>query len=68
MKNILYPAIIALTVASCVPSRKYEDLKAKAEKCETELEALKADGEKFEAKNKELSENLKNSQIERSFF
>lgn len=64
MKKIIIPALVALTVASCVPSRKYEDLKAKAEKCQKELEELKANGEKFEAENKELSEKLKNSQRE----
>lgn len=65
MKKTYLIGILALTTLSaCVPARKYEDLKAKAEKCEEELLALKTQNEKSLSENTELSERLKKSQKE----
>ncbi len=56
--------VFTLLLTSCIPARKYEDLKAKSEQCQEELNALKAQSEKAITENKELTENLKNSQRE----
>lgn len=50
--------------ASCVPARKYEDLKNKNEQCQQELKQLKTDTEKYKIENTELTQNLKTSQRE----
>lgn len=65
MKKVLIPSfVIILLGTACVPARKYEDLKAKSEKCQEELATLKTQNEKFKAENNELAETLKGSQRE----
>lgn len=65
MKKVYLVGLISIAALnSCIPARKYEDLKAKAEKCEEELLALKAKSEGFLAENNELTEKLKTTQRE----
>ena len=58
------PVFVLAGLMSCIPARKYEDLKAKAEKCEKELNELKSGQQGLAAENKELTEKLKASQRE----
>lgn len=58
------PIFVLASLISCIPARKYEDLKAKAEKCEQELNELKSGQQGLAAENKELTEKLKTSQRE----
>jgi chemotaxis protein MotB len=63
-KKYLLGLIVIATLSSCVPARKYEDLKAKSQQCEEELLALKAKSESCLTENTELAEKLKKSQRE----
>ena len=63
-KTYLLGLILIATLSACVPARKYEDLKAKSQKCEEELLALKAQSESCLTENTELTEKLKKSQRE----
>lgn len=45
-------------LASCVPGRQFEELKAKQQKCEQELAGAKADGISNAAKVKDLEEQI----------
>lgn len=54
MKKLIYiTALIAITLASCVPARQYDELKASSEKCEEERAEFK---KKFDAVNAEFKE------------
>ena len=56
-QHIVYALIIG-TLFSCVPARKYEELKARQDACKDEVEALKTHNQKLEEENKELSSSL----------
>jgi len=58
MRSIMVLAVIAMVVSSCVPSRQYEELKAKQEKCETERESLTNGNRTLSAENEELTADL----------
>lgn len=51
-KNIILIVFIAL--ASCVPTKQFEDLQLKSDKCEEELELTKEDNKNLEIANTEL--------------
>ena len=62
MKNINRYFVIlgsALLISSCVPSKKFQDLKAKQDKCQEELAKLQSENEKYKSENTELSDILK---------
>lgn len=54
----MFLAMFTLVVSSCVPSRQYEELKAKQEKCETERESLTNGNRTLTAENEELTADL----------
>ena len=54
---IIYTLILG-TLFSCVPARKYEELKAKQEACRDENSALKTLNQDLEEKNKELTSSV----------
>lgn len=51
-------ALLALFAVSCVPARQYQDEKARREKAESEMAAMKADYDKLNATNVELNEKI----------
>lgn len=55
-------AAVAVLATSCVPARKYNDLKAQQEKCEKEREELTGQNRKLNAENDELKADLENLQ------
>ena len=55
--SILF-VLITVTLFSCVPARKYEELKAKQTACSEELSALKANSQNLEEENKELTSSM----------
>jgi chemotaxis protein MotB len=57
----LYILIFA-TLFSCVPAKKYEELKAKQQSCRDENAALKSVNQDLEEKNKELSASVSSLQ------
>ena len=67
MKNLnRYFVILGslLLLSSCVPTKKFEDLKAKQKECQENLTKLQAENEKFKTENTEFSELLKNKKGE----
>jgi len=57
-KEYLVYFLILGTLFSCVPARKYEELKARQEACKDEVDALKTLNQSLEEENKELSASL----------
>lgn len=51
-------ALIGLVLFSCVPAKKYEELKAKQQACADELAALKANNQSLEEQNQELTSSV----------
>jgi len=51
-------ALIGLVLFSCVPAKKYEELKAKQQACADELAALKANNQSLEEQNQELNSSI----------
>jgi len=67
MKNLKTTLIIlgsTLLISSCVPAKKYEDLKAKQEQCQEDLKRLQAENESFKSGNTECNEVLKTKKEE----
>lgn len=56
-QSIIYILIVG-TLFSCVPARKYEELKARQDACKDEVDALKTLNQSLEEENKELSSSL----------
>lgn len=54
---LIYVLITGL-LFSCVPAKKYEELKAKQQACNEELNSLKAAHQNLEEKNKELNASI----------
>ena len=54
-KSTLILSLGIAVLTSCVPARKFEDLKKKQENCATELEALKSKSADLETANTELT-------------
>lgn len=57
-KALIYSSISSLIILSCVPAKKYEDLKAKNEQCQEELAKAQAENERFKAENTEFKQIL----------
>ncbi len=57
-QSIIYILIVG-TLFSCVPARKYEELKTRQDACRDEVEALKTLNQNLEEENKELSSSVK---------
>ena len=57
-QQYLFLILITGTLFSCVPAKKYEELKAKQQSCRDENAALKAQNQDLEEKNNELNANL----------
>lgn len=55
---LAFVALMGSTFTSCVPARKFEEVKAKGEKCDEELTALKAKYQGMEAAHNELTVSL----------
>jgi chemotaxis protein MotB len=51
-------ALIGGLLFSCVPAKKYEELKAKQQACNEELAALKANNQTLEEQNQELNSSI----------
>ena len=64
---ILYGLIIC-SLFSCVPAKKYEELKARQEACRDEVSALKALNQDLEEENNELKASIDMVQKQRSLF
>lgn len=64
-KHYIIYILILGTLFSCIPAKKYEELKAKQDACKEENAALKSQNQSLEEKNKELtaSLNLLNKEI-----
>lgn len=58
MNRILVAGIMILMMASCVPSKQYNDLKASQEKCEADRQELTNNNRKLTADNDELKADL----------
>ncbi len=54
-KHYLLYVLVATTIFSCIPAKKYEELKAKQQACSEELAALKANNQSLEEQNQELT-------------
>lgn len=57
-KHYLTIAVASSLLFSCVPAKKYNELKAKQEACADELAALKANNQTLEEQNQELSSEV----------
>jgi len=57
-KHYFTIAIASSLLFSCVPAKKYNELKAKQEACTEELAALKANNQSLEEKNQELNSEV----------
>ena len=69
MKNsISLLVILSLVFWSCVPAKKYQDLKAKNEQCQKELAQFQSENEKFKNLNTELEQKLESSKKELQVF
>lgn len=58
MKQSAYLIFILLFLISCVPSRQYDELKAKKAKCEDEVSNLRASSLELNTHNKELTDQV----------
>jgi chemotaxis protein MotB len=58
MRNLAYIITTIFFLASCVPARQVEDLKARKAKCEEEVNTLRASSLELNTKNKELNEQV----------
>lgn len=57
-KHYLAIAVASSLLFSCVPAKKYNELKAKQEACADELAALKANNQTLEEQNQELNSEV----------
>ncbi|MDF1673120.1 MAG: OmpA family protein [Vicingaceae bacterium] len=57
-QHYLVYALIGGLLFSCVPAKKYEELKAKQQACADELTALKANNQTLEEQNQELKSEI----------
>ena len=66
LKQLLYAVVLSFVVASCVPARQYEEMKAKRTECEDELKQLKSSNKELTEKNNEVTEKYEqiNRQID----
>lgn len=63
MSRFLIASLIIVTsLSSCVPARKFEELKAKLEQCESEKSSVKADKKDLETENNELQASVELTQ------
>ncbi len=62
--NIL--VILVFVVASCVPARQFEDVKAKKEQCEAERSELKKQNETLQTENNELKSKIDRLMIDQN--
>ena len=58
MKQSALVFLTFLFLISCVPSRQYEDLKARKAKCEDEVGGLRASSLELQTRNKELNDQI----------
>lgn len=64
LSRLLFVIIFTGIVVSCVPSRKFEDVKAAGEACEKERSQLKKQNETLSTENNELKSKLARSERE----
>jgi len=62
--KLLVCFVTLLTLASCVPARLHEDVKAAKEKCEAEITGIRSEIELLRARDKEL--NVRIDELEKS--
>lgn len=67
-KHYILYTLILTTLFSCVPAKKYEELKAKQEACRDEVSALKALNQDLEEQNNELKASIETIQKQRTQF
>ena len=65
-KHYIAYILVLGTLFSCVPARKYEELKAKQDACKEENATLKAQKQNLEEQNKELTASLETLKKEHS--
>ncbi|MFT6844010.1 MAG: chemotaxis protein MotB [Flavobacteriales bacterium] len=58
MRKLLVSILVGSSLIACVPARKFQETKAKQEKCAEDLKAEKARSQDLEAENNELKSNL----------
>ena len=63
-KALTLVAIVSGLLFSCVPSRKFEDVKAEKENCEKERSELKKQNESLVTENNELKAAVKKNERE----
>jgi chemotaxis protein MotB len=67
-KHYILYALIISTLFSCVPAKKYEELKVKQQACRDEVSALKTLNQDLEEQNNELKASVERLQKQRSQF
>jgi chemotaxis protein MotB len=67
-KHYILYALIISTLFSCVPAKKYEELKAKQQSCRDEVSALKVLNQNLEEQNNELKASVERLEKQRSQF
>jgi chemotaxis protein MotB len=67
-KNALLLAVMASALASCVPSRMHDELKAKKMLCEDENARLKADALEYVTKKAELEQSINDLQRDNGYL
>lgn len=67
-KQYIIYALLIGTFFSCVPAKKYEELKARQEACREENSALKSQNQELEEQNNELKASVEILQKQRSQF
>lgn len=68
MKKLVSLMVVTAVVFSCVPAKKYEDLKAKNEQCQKELARYQSENEQFKTENTELTQLLASKKAELEEF
>ena len=66
-QHIIYVLIVG-TLFSCVPARKYEELKARQDTCKDQVDALKTLNQNLEEENKELSSSMEELKKKKTVF
>jgi len=54
MKSFIAFIVLGITLASCVPAKKYNELLEKEKQCSDELAKYKNDAQTFEASSKDF--------------
>lgn len=67
-KTVLLLAAMAFAVASCVPSRMHDELKAKKLLCEEENARLKAEALEYTTKKAEMEQSIKDLQRDNGYL